>query len=84
MEQKNVMMFILAAGVFGILNTEMGFIGIASFLPSRVLCDGFFCGGSFGQARRSAQGSSQNQCRRICGDGGGRTRQQLFGRADFP
>lgn len=29
---KNVMLFILAAGVFGILNTEMGFIGILPYI----------------------------------------------------
>ena len=32
MERKNVMLFILAAGVFGILNTEMGFIGILPYI----------------------------------------------------
>lgn len=35
MEQKNVMMFILAAGVFGILNTEMGFIGILPYIADQ-------------------------------------------------
>ena len=32
MERKNVLLFILAAGVFGILNTEMGFIGILPYI----------------------------------------------------
>lgn len=32
MAEKNVMLFILAAGVFGILNTEMGFIGILPYI----------------------------------------------------
>ena len=32
LERKNVLLFILAAGVFGILNTEMGFIGILPYI----------------------------------------------------
>ena len=28
MDKKNLLIFILMVGVFGILNTEMGFIGI--------------------------------------------------------
>lgn len=32
MERKNILLFILAAGVFGILNTEMGFIGILPYI----------------------------------------------------
>ena len=32
LERKNILLFILAAGVFGILNTEMGFIGILPYI----------------------------------------------------
>lgn len=35
MERKNVLLFILAAGVFGILNTEMGFIGILPYVSEK-------------------------------------------------
>ena len=33
--EKNLLIFILASGVFGILNTEMGFIGILPYIAQR-------------------------------------------------
>ena len=35
MSQKNLLIFILMIGVFGILNTEMGFIGILPYIATR-------------------------------------------------
>lgn len=35
MEKKNLLIFILMVGVFGILNTEMGFIGILPYIAQR-------------------------------------------------
>ncbi|WP_425057954.1 hypothetical protein [Sporomusa carbonis] len=34
-ERKNLLIFILTVGVFGILNTEMGFIGILPLLADQ-------------------------------------------------
>ena len=35
MDKKNLLIFILMVGVFGILNTEMGFIGILPYISER-------------------------------------------------
>lgn len=35
MGKKNLLIFILMIGVFGILNTEMGFIGILPYISER-------------------------------------------------
>ena len=35
MDNKNLLIFILMTGVFGILNTEMGFIGILPYIAER-------------------------------------------------
>lgn len=38
MEQKNLLTGILMLGVFGILNTEMGFIGILPYVAENFNC----------------------------------------------